>query len=225
MSKTFYKRDLPHWHPPGASVFLTWRLFGSLPQASIRRLVEQHRLLKLELTKCDPMVRPEKERRYKRIFAEIDALLDRAEYGPMWLKDHDIAKLVEDALLTRYASYYELWSYVLMANHVHILIKPKASGSSESGEPVFESISNITQRLKGYTSLESNRLLKRRGKHFWQDESFDHWSRDENEFYRIIAYIENNPVKAGLVARAEDWPWSSASLRKRRGLTEIKSLT
>jgi type I restriction enzyme R subunit/putative DNA methylase len=54
-------------------------------------------------------------------------------------------------------------------------------------------------------------LLHRTGERFWQDESFDHWVRSEGEFIRIQKYIENNPVKAGLVAKAEDWPWSSAS--------------
>ena len=56
------------------------------------------------------------------------------------------------------------------------------------------------QGLKGYTAREANRLLGRTGQPFWQGESYDHWVRDETEFIRIIAYIENNPVKAGLVA-------------------------
>ena len=50
-------------------------------------------------------------------------------------------------------------------------------------------------------------------------------ARDEDEFYRIIAYIENSPVKAGLASLPEGWPWSSAAERKRRGYTEIRSLT
>jgi len=79
--------------------------------------------------------------------------------------------------------------------------------------------------LKGYTAREANRILGRTGQHFWQEESFDHWSRDEDEFFRIIAYIENNPVKAGLVTRPEDWQWSSAAERKRRGWTKIQALT
>jgi hypothetical protein len=48
---------------------------------------------------------------------------------------------------------------------------------------------------------------------FWEDESFDHWVRDEAELVRIRTYIERNPVTAGLVERAEDWPWSSAAKR------------
>jgi putative transposase len=46
---------------------------------------------------------------------------------------------------------------------------------------------------------------------FWQAESFDHWVRNEGQFVRVKKYIEHNPVKAGLVSKIEDWPWSSAS--------------
>lgn len=86
-----------------------------------------------------------------------------------------------------------------MSNHVHILIWPKAL------------LSEITKAIKGFTAREANRVLGRKGKKFWQDESFDHAIRSEDEFYRIVRYIERNPVKAGLVESLEDWPWSSAA--------------
>ena len=95
----------------------------------------------------------------------------------------------------------------------------------DDSEPVVQDISRITKRLKGSTARDANRLLDRQGKTFWQDECFDHWTRNEAEFYRIISYIENNPVAARLVTRPEDWPWSSAADRRQRGYNEIKSLT
>jgi putative DNA methylase len=58
--------------------------------------------------------------------------------------------------------------------------------------------------------MEANLLLGRTGA-FWQHESYDHWVRNEREFNRIVAYIEENPVSAGLAAAVEDWPWSSAT--------------
>jgi type I restriction enzyme R subunit len=58
-------------------------------------------------------------------------------------------------------------------------------------------------------------LQDQRGRVFWQDESYDHWARDDDEVLRIIHYIENNPVAAGLCARAQNWPWSSARFRSR----------
>jgi putative transposase len=57
---------------------------------------------------------------------------------------------------------------------------------------------------------EANLLLGRTGTPFWQAESYDHWVREQSEFDRIRAYIHNNPVHAGLVAKPEDYPWSSA---------------
>ena len=64
--------------------------------------------------------------------------------------------------------------------------------------------------LKGVTAREANKALQRTGQRFWQEESFDHWVRSEGSFDRIVLYIENNPVRAGLVTKPEDWPWSSA---------------
>ncbi|MEX1097888.1 MAG: hypothetical protein WED34_17720 [Planctomycetales bacterium] len=70
------------------------------------------------------------------------------------------------------------------------------------------------QSVKGYTARGCNKLLGLSGA-FWQDESYDHVVRDQEELFRIIDYIENNPVKAGLVARREDWKFSSACDRAR----------
>jgi len=108
---------------------------------------------------------------------------------------------------------------------IHVLLKPKRVTSEGGQEASYVLVKEITKKLKGYTAREANRILGRTGQHFWQEESFDHWSRDEDEFFRIIAYIENNPVKAGLVTRPEDWQWSSAAERKRRGWTKIQALT
>jgi putative transposase len=65
--------------------------------------------------------------------------------------------------------------------------------------------------LKGFTAHEANRLLGQRGKHFWQDESYDHLVRSDREFDRIRNYIEQNPVKAGLVVASEEFRWSSGN--------------
>jgi REP element-mobilizing transposase RayT len=53
-------------------------------------------------------------------------------------------------------------------------------------------------------------VLARTGEPFWQREAYDHWVRNETEFERIRRYIEENPVRAGLAATSEEYPWSSA---------------
>ena len=73
--------------------------------------------------------------------------------------------------------------------------------------------------LKGFTAHEANRVLGRTGEPFWQRESYDHWVRNEEEWRRIAGYIENNPVKAGLVAVAEEYPWESAHETWRQRMT------
>ncbi len=89
-----------------------------------------------------------------------------------------------------------------MPNHVHVLLTPCVE------------LKTVTQGIKGWTAWKINALQKQRGRVFWQDESYDHWARDEDEMFRIIDYIENNPVTAGLCDSPELWPWSSAYFRK-----------
>ena len=72
--------------------------------------------------------------------------------------------------------------------------------------------------LKSFTANECNKLLNRSGA-FWQDESYDHWVRDEAELLRIIAYVEQNPVKAGLAQSAAEFRYSSAYDRKLWGIS------
>ncbi len=84
-----------------------------------------------------------------------------------------------------------------MPNHVHLLATPKVA------------IRRWLGPLKGFTSYRANHLLGTHGKAFWQDESYDHLVRSASEFERISTYIEQNPVTAGLVAMAHEFPWSS----------------
>jgi REP element-mobilizing transposase RayT len=176
----FYRRHLPHWQKPGSALFITWRLYGSIPASKLALIL--------------------KEKYTNKRFLLFDNELDRAGYGPIWLKDPALAQIVVDAC--RYGEteldLFRLSAFVVMSNHVHILIWPKVR------------LARITKSIKGYTARECNKLLGRTGEKFWQDESFDHAVRNEEQFYRIKRYIERNPVKAGLVNDAKKWPWSSA---------------
>jgi REP element-mobilizing transposase RayT len=113
-----------------------------------------------------------------------------------------VAQLVLESLTGEQLGHYELYAFVVMANHVHVLIHPHVDPS------------RLLKSLKGATAREANKLLGRTGESFWQKESHDHWVRDQAEFERIRLYIENNPVKAGLVKAPEQYPWSSASVEK-----------
>jgi putative transposase len=132
-------------------------------------------------------------------FADWDRELGKAIRGPIWLSDTRLAQLVSDAIVYGAESrkLYDLHAWVVMANHVHVVIVPRV--------PVPE----ITRWLKGSTAREANKILGRAGQPFWRDESFDHRVRDLEQ---VVRYVENNPVAAGLVSRPGDWRWSSAWL-------------
>ena len=126
-----------------------------------------------------------------------------AAFGPTWLKDPRVAACVVEALFTaeRQWQLCDLFAWVLMPNHVHVLLDP------------HKALSEVTRAVKSASAREANQVLGRRGMPFWQDESYDHWVRDAREFNRIVRYIESNPVDAGLASRIEEWEWSSASAR------------
>ena len=179
-----YRRRLPHFHPDNAYLFITWRLWGSLPAG-------------VDPTGCATD---------GHAFAACDRVLDRRNSGPLWLKDPHIADLVAHALLIGDGErdFYRLRAWALMPNHVHFLILPVVP------------VQVLMRWLKGSTARNANLILGRTGKPFWQDESFDHYLRSSSQIDRTIAYIENNPVSAGLVSNADRWPWSSAGWGRRQ---------
>ncbi|MGH9772520.1 MAG: REP-associated tyrosine transposase [Candidatus Acidiferrales bacterium] len=130
-----------------------------------------------------------------------DRELDRAATGPLWLKDPRVAQLMAETLEKGASDYhlYELLAWVVMPNHVHVVWEP------------LHPLPEITRWIKGSTARAANLLLGRTGKPFWQYESYDHCIRSDTELGRVIRYVERNPVAAGLVEAAEDWPWSSAA--------------
>jgi putative transposase len=164
------RRRLPHIHESGRPIFLTFRLHDSLPA---NRTFPNGSLTSGEA------------------FVAMDRLLDESRTGPLYLSDAKIAEVVANAILD--SADYELHAWVVMPNHVHLLITPQAS------------LPRIMQLLKGSTAHEANRLLKRTGT-FWQDESYDHLVRNGEELRKIERYIVNNPVKAGLVTAPEMYP-------------------
>lgn len=175
---SYYERRLPHWQPEGAAIFLTWRLHGSLPKHS----------------------QDLKNRSTGEVFVVMDRQLDATVDGPLWLLDERVAQCVADVLTygERELGLYELRAWVLMGNHVHILIYPRAK------------LARITRAVKNFSARRANEILRRTGQPFWQIESYDHWVRSRAELEQIVRYVEGNPVAAGLVDRPEAWRWSSA---------------
>ena len=92
-----------------------------------------------------------------------------------------------------------IWAYCLMPNHVHLIVVPESAAGLRVG---------IGEAHRRY----SRRINFREGwrGHLWQGR-FASFVMDEPYLLAAARYVERNPVKAGLVAAAEDWPWSSAA--------------
>jgi REP-associated tyrosine transposase len=161
---TAHRRRLPHLYPEGMPLSLTWHLHGSLP-ASL-------------LPSPGPLASGQ-------AFACLDRQLDARRDGPMYLRQPDIAQIVVGSIYKgAELGHYELRAYVVMANHVDLLIRPMIA------------LDRLLKSLKGATAREANRLLGRTGEPFWQKESYDHCVRNR---------------EGGLVRNPEDYPWSSAA--------------
>ena len=199
--KRSYERHLPHQIPERYPIFLTWNLKGAMPRKVWRMLQRERERLERLPPRTGETTAERKLREDKMIFALSDQALDGATDGPMHLRDAAAAKIVEDSILFGVPERYDLFAWCVMSNHVHVLLTPKWE------------LKDVTHGIKGYTALQINMLQEARGRVFWQDESYDHWARDVDELHRIIAYIENNPVVAGLCRKPDDWPWSSARFR------------
>lgn len=174
---------LPHIYPRNRWLFVTWRLHGSLPHSQFppaRKVVDGV------------------------TFATVDWYLDSAQSGPLYLGQETIGKTVLSSLFRGESlGHYQLGPWVIMANHVHVLLLPGI-------DPRL-----LLKALKGATAREANRILGRTGEPFWQRESYDHYVRNEQEWRRIARYIEWNPVRAGLVTSPADYAWSSANPKYR----------
>jgi REP element-mobilizing transposase RayT len=90
---------------------------------------------------------------------------------------------------------------VVMPDHVHLIFTPLRSDSGE-----LFTFEEIVGAIKGASAHSVNKALERKG-HLWQDESFDHVIRCEEKLEEKIQYVWENPVRAGLVGRSEDYKW------------------
>jgi putative transposase len=104
-------------------------------------------------------------------------------------------------LLAKHAKQYEMeiWAYCLMTNHVHLLVVGREKHS--------------LARAIGFTHMRySQAVNKRMGwtGHLWANRFYS-TALDGSHLWEAVRYVERNPVRASLVARCEDYPWSSAA--------------
>jgi REP element-mobilizing transposase RayT len=127
-------------------------------------------------------------------------------HGECWLRRADVARLAEAALLHFDGQRYCLLAWCIMPNHVHVMIETREGFT----------LPGILHSWKSYTANQANKLLARCGE-FWQREYLDRYIRNAEHYQQAVAYIEENPVKAGLARVKTNWPWSSAKFRQSMG--------
>jgi len=177
-----------------------WRSRGYLPHVDAPNII-QHIVFRLADSlpvrfREEFAAKPPAER-----VEAADAVLDEG-HGRRDLANPQIAELVQNALLQFDGERYALVAWCVMPNHVHALAEMRQG----------HRLDRVVHSWKSFTAHAANRLL-RRADRFWAPEYFDRYMRDDAQLAAVQAYIEENPVKAGLCRKPEDWQFSSASCR------------
>ena len=186
-----FRNHLPHWRQEDVTYFVTTRLADSIPQGTLRAW-QQERDTWLRVHGCavpaDAEKLPEKTRAefHRRFTAKFHDFLDAGD-GACPLRDPENARIVGDALRFFEGDLYGLGDFVVMPNHLHVLVAPAAG----------HELSGILQSWKRFTAREINKRLGQTGT-LWRAESFNHIVRSEEQFARFRRYIADNPVKARL---------------------------
>ena len=189
----FRRGKLPHWEVEGGRYFITVRLADSLPDEVVARLQEIHQTLSTIESASEQFAALQRQ-----YFRTMEKYLD-AGTGSCAHCDPRCAQAIvaELAALSEWA--VDAPHFAIMPNHWHALLVPRAE--------CVHSLDQVMKRLKGRTAKQLRRIVGGSGT-VWQREWFDRWMRDDSECEKTVAYIRNNPVKAGLAARWEDHPWT-----------------
>ena len=189
----FRRGKLPHWEVEGGRYFITVRLADSLPDEVVQRLQEIHRTLAQIESASDQFAALQRQ-----YFRTMEKYLD-AGTGSCALRGLHSAEAVvtELAALSEWA--VDAPHFTIMPNHWHALLVPRAE--------CVHSLDQIKKRIKGRTAKRLRSIVGGSGS-VWQREWFDRWMRDDSDWEKTVAYIQNNPVKAGLAGRWEAHPWT-----------------
>ena len=177
---------LPHLDSPGLIQAVTFRLADAVPKDVI-----EHWKRELEQATTES---PQRER----ILRERIARFEDAGHGACLLRNPSYASILQNALLHFDGDRYRLLEWCVMPNHVHILAHC----------PEGSRLGDLVKSWKTFSAREINRLIHTQG-NLWAKDYHDRYIRDQGHLANARAYIRNNPVKAGLCKKPEDWPWSS----------------
>ncbi len=195
MHKGIHSRGyLPHWDFADSVQAITFRLADSLPYTVVNAW-------KQELNERIASNNPEHSRKALAELHRRIASYEDAGHGACLLKTTEHATIVQDQLIKTNGISYKLIDWCIMPNHVHVLVRLL------NDSPLHA----VVKSWKAVSAIEINRIIGRKGT-LWMVDYHDRYIRDMDHFYNAKAYIRQNPVKAALCEKPEDWPWSSAGL-------------
>lgn len=201
MPDNYYRRNLPHIHPPNAVFFFTYNLQGAVPKHVIDGWKTELEIVREGMIRSG-LSPAEVEREYQQLkqrqFVRYEKYLDRMDSGPRFLKQHAAAKVVIDsiAFLARAGDWKPI-CYSIMPNHVHLMAHR------------IQHVQDTLKRHKSFTAKQLNQIVpERTGGQVWQRETFDHYLRNRSQCAQKVLYVLLNPVKAGLCNRWWEHPFT-----------------
>jgi REP element-mobilizing transposase RayT len=180
-----YRNSLPHWNQEENTYFVTFRLFDSLPISKLHEIRQE--ILQWRKINPEPLSQQQEEEYSKQFTHKIHRWLD-AGHGTCFLRRPTVQKEMEGILKFFEEERYRLGEFVIMPNHVHVLVTPLMEYRLDS----------ILHSWKSFSAKRINEICERTGK-VWQHESFDHLIRSPEQLARTKNYIRNNP----LIGRAQ----------------------
>lgn len=189
-----YRRNLPHWRQEGATYFVTFRLADALPHEALRRLEHEEALwlqargLDTSLDRKTLLGKLNSQDRslYRKVFNRRREEMTDSGFGECYLDRPEVVETVRTQILKDDADQLHIGDFVLMPNHIHLLIIPQQ-----------RELEDCMKRINGASATLCNRLLNRAGT-FWQPDSFDHIVRDLERREKARNYIRDNPKNAGI---------------------------
>jgi REP element-mobilizing transposase RayT len=185
------QRNMPHWRQEGKLYLVTWRQDDSIAKEKRDELRRARELfIKAYGDPATTNLTALLLKRYDQLFHErVQRWLD-AGSGSCVLRNPEATRIMRDTLLHFNGKRYQLGSFAIAGNHVHVLVAPNVG---------FE-LSGILHSWKSFSANAINRALGRKGT-LWQDESYDHLVRSEDSLARITAYIVAHEKQGALVER------------------------
>ena len=173
-----HTRNLPHWAANATLIFITYRLADSMPADKLRAWqTERDEWLRFHPEPWDEATTREY---YDTFPGKLDEMLD-AGYGSCVLAREDCRRIVVENLLHFNGKRYNLHSFVVMPNHVHVLMEIANR----------EELPKIVHGWKSYTSNRINEAIVGSGG-VWQREYYDRLIRDAAHYANTVEYIRKN---------------------------------